>query len=203
MKRLSPRFRWLMATGSLLAVGLAALLLKDFVRDAIVLPVVTAYTAVRGYVESLPQVVVWIGFVLMCSAIALGSLTTARRSPLRAAHLSGAYRGRVEQWLRWLDLWGKARAEPSRRYVARRLSGLVSRVLALDNTLPPAALAAHLNAPDLTLSERARAQLQALLLAGSTHRASGDGQRLPALDLEAIVRSLEDQLEVARDRSPD
>ena len=127
------RRRWLIAglllLGGLL-VGLLALLFKDFVRESILVPLAYTVSGARVVVNVLPQVVWWMAFLLVTLFIVVGAVLVALPAPRRSGAPDEPRPGRVETWMRWIDLAAGGGDQYSRQDLARRVRDLTLGALA-------------------------------------------------------------------------
>lgn len=191
----------------LLLAGLLALAFRDFVREAIVLPIAYAAWVVSLLLESLPQIIPWMIFLAIGLVIALGSLI-ARPKPARAAGGGAPHpRGPVEALARQIDL--AAQGYYFRWHLARRLRNLAVDTIAYRRRSTPEQVKQQLDAGTLSLPPAIRAYLEAELAFGPVSRFADLLRRVrpgaPAfaspldLDPAEVVRFLEAQVEVQRD----
>ncbi|HET7090779.1 MAG TPA: hypothetical protein VFL17_19270 [Anaerolineae bacterium] len=243
----------LLLLGGLL-VGLLALLLKDFVRESILAPLTYTVSGARAVLNVVPQVVWWVAFLLIALFIVIGAVLVALPAPRWSGAPDEPRRGRVETWMRWIDLAAGGGDRYSRQNLARRVRDLalgalaardgsaslttslpvgvtraevesrlrshalrappdvesqLNRLLEFDSARDPSAATSPSSSPSLRSGSESGSGLQ--LRAGL----AGDGGRdrsrtrawLPApvaqaqvseIDIERIVRYLEDEMEVPR-----
>ena len=170
------RRRWIVAglllLGGLLA-GLLALLLRDFVRESILVPLAYTVSGARVVLNLLPQVVWCVAFLLVTLFILVGAVLAALPAPRRSDAPDETGRGRVETWMRWIDLAAGSGDHYSRQDPSAALRAGPSALLT-------ASLARRLR--DLTLDALA------------TRDALSRFDILLDSDIERIVRYLEDEM---------
>lgn len=199
------RRRWIVAglllLGGLL-VGLLALLLKDFVRESILVPLAYTVSGARVVLNLLPQVVWWVAFLLVGLFILVGAVLAALPAPRHSDAPDETGRGRVETWMRWIDLAAGdgdryARQDPSAEFTLSEAEGLRAGPSALLTT----GLARRVR--DMTLGALAtrdaltRAEVESRLLK-LPPGAEPQSDILLEFDIERIVRYLEDEMEIPR-----
>jgi hypothetical protein len=147
----------------------------------------------------------WIVFVVFVALVAIGIVLVTTQATRRFHPPGRVHRGRVEKWLRWIEMAGDGGAEYSSQYLALRLRDLTLGVLADRELLTREEIDRRLRAGELQLPPALRVQVEALLAADSTQRylENGGGKKADAngrgIDFSQIVQYLEDQLEVRRD----
>ena len=198
--------RLALAALAALAIGLLSLTLRDFVREAIVLPI--AYTAwvVGVLVESLPQIIPWLIFLAVGLIIALSSLIDRPKRDRAADGVTADRRGPVEALARRIDL--ATHGYYFRWHLARRLRELAVDAIAYRRRLTSEQVKQRLAAGTLDLPPAIRVYLEAELAFGSVSRLADLKRRLrpgasafaSPLDLDPaeVIRFLEDQVEVQR-----
>jgi hypothetical protein len=110
-------------------VAVVAVVLRDFVREELVGPVLYVYWIVRLLFESIPQIWLWIAFVLAATYVVARSLVRPP-SLQRTCRADVEERGRVETWARLLH---QAHGDSFARWrLAQRLGGLAGDILAAE-----------------------------------------------------------------------
>lgn len=186
-------------------IGVLALALKDFVREAIVLPLSYTFAGVRDVIERLPQTMLWIVFIVVLTGLAIAILLVTTQVTRRFRSPERQHRGRVEKWMRWIEMATHPSAQYSWQYTALRLRDLALDVLADRELLARDEIAQQLQSKQVEMPPEIRTQVEGLLAIDSTQRLleNGNGSEsrgdAGGIDIEQIVRYLEDQLEVRRD----
>lgn len=109
------------------AVEIVALAIRGLLEDALIKPLLyTIWGAIR-IVESIPQGVIWLAFVMAASVITLVSVWGGRQREVRR-DADDVPRGRVYEWLRLVTL--ARRHEYSRWRMAQRLMVLLAETIA-------------------------------------------------------------------------
>ncbi|MCS6938216.1 MAG: hypothetical protein RMJ55_05480 [Roseiflexaceae bacterium] len=109
------------------AVEIVALAIRGLLEDALIKPLLyTIWGAIR-IVESIPQGVIWLAFVMAASVITLVSVWGGRQREVRR-DADDVPRGRVYEWLRLVTL--AQRHEYSRWRMAQRLMVLLAETIA-------------------------------------------------------------------------
>lgn len=88
---------------SLLLAFILYLLVEDFLRTVIIGPLLYVIWFVSLIVESLPQGVIWAGFILVMLFIAFASLGGGKVEQPPASQPPWKYSGQVQKWARLLD----------------------------------------------------------------------------------------------------
>jgi hypothetical protein len=180
------RFRLPLAKGGLLLLGgllagVLALLLKDFVRESILVPLAYTVSGARVALNVLPQVVWWLAFLLVTLFIVVGGVLAALPASRRSGASDEPRPGRVEKWMRWIDLAAGGGDNYSQQNLARRVRDLALGALAArDGSASPSTA---LRSPRPT---------------GAGSAAEGAHSQVSEIDIEPIVRYLEDEMEIAR-----
>jgi hypothetical protein len=108
-------------------VEIVALGIRGLLEDALITPLLYAIWGAIRIVESIPQGMLWIAFVLAATVVALVSIWGGRRGEVRR-DTDTALRGRVYEWLRLMAL--AQRHEYSRWRMAQRLMLLLAETIA-------------------------------------------------------------------------
>jgi hypothetical protein len=192
----------------LLAVPLM-IVLRDFAREAIVVPLLYVLWLGRLLFRSIPQPLLWSLFLTLVLFVAVRSLG-GREGPARGTRETEAeYPGRVWVWTRRVQL--AARGDYSRWRLAHYLRKLTLDVLAHRERLTPEQLKRRLGTGEVVAPPAVQAYLRAGLMSmpsGPIGLLSRLRQQLRSrarispldADLESAVQFLEDQLEVSHDR---
>jgi hypothetical protein len=109
------------------AVEIVALGIRGLLEDALITPLLYLIWGAIRIVESIPQGVIWITFVLAASVVALVSIWSARREEVRR-NIDDIPRGRVYEWLRLALL--AQQHDYSRWRMAQRLMLLLAETIA-------------------------------------------------------------------------
>lgn len=121
------RKRLLLAGLALLPVIVMALVIDDFVREVIVIPLLYLFWIARLLFKSIPQLVLWAGFVIVALLTAGKSLS--KRKPLLKRRVTETKQyGRVEGWLSLIDR--RDQGDYSKWRLAHRLGGLTLETFA-------------------------------------------------------------------------
>lgn len=144
----------LVLAGVILAITLVlALVLRDFVRNTIVLPLTNFFWIVWIALASLPQALWWILLLLIGLGVALRSLRAPglRLFQSRAAYGRGFTTSRYYYWRYGLE--SQVLSPFSRERIRRDLQGLVLKVLSTQLRAEPDAIRERLLAGDFELPE--------------------------------------------------
>lgn len=188
------RRRWLAA----LAVGapiLLALLLQDFFREALVVPLLYAFWVIYLYATSLPQGVLWVLALGVSLLFVLGGLGGSGRIRRRAGREDEEAPGRVSVWAERVEL--ARRGGYFQRVLARHLGKLAIAALARRRRLEPDEIKRLLETDALHLPPEARAYLR-VGLDPSLPDDPRVRRALRELDPEAVVRLIEEELHPRR-----
>ena len=127
-----------MKRGLILALGLLAaavlvFVLRDFIRDSIVIPLAYNIWLLRLKLESLPHIIPWALLIVVLLLFARRTLSTQRSAQRRRPPpLLLRRRGRVEVWSNWLRM--TARGDYFQWNLAQQLTHLTIETLAhLEN----------------------------------------------------------------------
>lgn len=190
-------------------VATLAYIFRNFIREAIVMPVAYLLWSARLLFESLPQIVVWIALLLVAFVLAIGSLIPRIKPRPRTPGDEAGVRGQVETLARRIDL--AKRGYYFRWHLAQRLSELAIDVLAQRQRASREQIRQQLLAGALDIPDGIRAYLNADLTIGSAAIAASSLRqrlrlRLPSspldLDPESVVSFLEIQMAVATGEQP-
>lgn len=189
----------------ILAIPLA-LLLRDFVRDVLLVEVWRVFWGVRILFESLPQLLVWALLLVALLVLAVHTLRPRRQILPDETRQRAASSGRVQVLSHWIDR--TSQGEYFKHSLAQHLGGLAWEVMAQREHTVPERLRQRLRMGELDLPPAVEAYLQSgqapgapvsfgflsrlrLRLSGSDPATRID----PALP--AVIRFLEDQLEIS------
>jgi hypothetical protein len=112
----------------LVLAALLTLVLRDFMRESVVVPFLYGLWIARLYVESLPQTLFWVLLIIAALIIAGGSLIGRSKPRAKARAIEGEPTGRVTQWAMRIRLGNQG--EYFRARLARRLGQLALATLA-------------------------------------------------------------------------
>jgi hypothetical protein len=182
-----------------------ALLFRDFVRDVFLVELLRMFWGARLLYESLPQLPLWILFLVLVGVIAVRSLMRRPGAVRKRVEPDVEPRGQVRVLARWIER--ASRGEYFRWSLAQHLGGLAWEIMAQREHTTSAQLKGRLSASDLDLPPVVEAYLQSDRLARHSALAGllvtirdrlGTGDRSPALDpdLVQVVEFLEDQMQV-------
>jgi hypothetical protein len=151
--------RWLPVAGlATLLVGLLALVVTGAVRDLIVVPLLYIVWIARLLYESLPQALVWGGFVVLAFFL-VGKHVVLRLPPAPDRDPPAASPGRVTTWARLVG--PAARDRYTRWRLAQRLSQLALETLAHQARGQPEQLRRRLEDGALDIPPELNAYLRA------------------------------------------
>ena len=192
----------------LVAIPLA-LVLRDVVRQVLVVPLLYLLWLGSLLFHAVPQVFFWALLLAITLFLAVRSLTRRGRPPRETRDEKPGYPGQVQVWTQRVYLM--ERGDYSGWYVAQRLRRLILEVLAHHERLSIEQIKQHLKTGELDASPQVRACLQAGL--APAFRSRGLFSRLwhrlrlsvraplPDLDLEGVVQFLENQLKIETEDS--
>lgn len=184
----------------LLLSYLLALAFQDFLREAIIMPILYAYWFVRLYIESFPQSLLWAIFIGVAIVI-VGRGFFKREKTRRARHgVPMEHRQKIEAWAERIRL--ARRGNYFKLRLARRLAEISLEVLAYRERLAPDKIRRRLESGILRIPEDIQAYLQAGLAMDARPTLSQRGQHAPwarktsplQLNPERLVQFLEDLL---------
>jgi hypothetical protein len=187
----------------LLAIPLA-LILKDVVREVILIPLWRVLWLASLVLHAIPQVFFWGALLMIILSLATKSLARQEKPVKKTRDVEPGYPGRVMIWAQRVHLM--ERGEYSRWYMAQRLRRLVLEVLAYHERLDIEQVRQRLKTGELDASPDVQACLQAELT--SMSRLRGWFSRLwhrlrpstrtapPDFDLDRVVQFLEDQMNI-------
>ncbi len=191
------RKRLLLAGLALLPVVVMALVIDDFVREVIVIPLLYLFWIARLLFKSIPQLVLWAGFIIVALIMA-GKSLSKRKPLLKPRSMEVEQYGRVEDWARLIDR--RDQGDYSKWRLAHRLGVLALETLAYQEELSMKQTRRHLESGKLDVPP----QVWAFLRAGMTSynpftmpkRRFQLGARATPLDLdpEQAIQFLEDVL---------
>lgn len=195
---------WLLVLVVLLAVPLV-FLLRDYVRDVLLVELLRILWVGQIIFESLPQPVVWGLFVVIVLLVAFRSLVVIQRFVPGEPDVPAEHAGQVRA------LAARIRHAKHGRYyswhLARHLAKLIVEVLAYHQGLPTAQIRWRVRSGTLDAPEEIRAYLEigrqiaprspVGCLPRLRHALAGEAGEAPTgPSLETVVQFLEDQLEV-------
>ena len=183
------RARRLLVAAAVVAVGVAAYLVRDFVGEAIVRPLYVQLQLIVLYIRSIPQDAVWLVLIGVGLYIAFRAIRPRRDRARRPMHRTGDERPVADRLvLRWTIA---ARRNP---YFRERLAELLARHLCRAVGVSPgrgrtaAGLSAALESRGVEVPE----YLAAYLDEERSHRPSRRWSMLRRRAIEAEMRNLED-----------
>ena len=191
----------------LLAIPLV-LLLRDFTRDVLLAEVLLFVWSLRVILGSLPQLPIWLLFVILVFFIAAVTLLGPRKPEPEAPQIGGPCPGQVGFLA--TRLRRVAKGEYFRWDLARYVSGLVLDVLAYRQRTTAARLRHRLRVGDLDVPPDIEAYLRAgqspiytlsANLASRVKRLFSPETWAPSIerDIEKAIHYMEDQLEAHHD----
>lgn len=204
---LIKRFWWTPLVGVPLAI-LLMLGLRNFVRDTLALPLSYMIWLVGIIVQTIPQIWLWTGLIVIALILALRSLDRERRPPPAASGkpLHPA-RGRIDVWAERINML--LRGNYSRQRFGYFIGKLILDVLSHEERINLKDIERRLEQDDTEVPPVVREYLFSRLRPGYTDTRPSFLTRLkrflglekpPAArlntELETIVKYLEDQLEV-------
>jgi hypothetical protein len=195
-----------------LLVVILALILSGLVREMVAIPLLYLLWLMRVIFESIPQVVLWVGFLALAALVAWNSLVGPRAPPLvrQPAPVSRA------PVAAWAMLFARTtRDDYARQLLAQRLGQLAFDLLASQGQPPAQSLWQYLNDMSQDIPPDVRAYFQAgVRMQRSLPRfwwrwwahAARQEPRADPLDLdpEHVVRFLEERMLLeTRDQRPE
>jgi hypothetical protein len=192
----------------LLLAGLLAILLKGLMQEAIIQPLLYQLWILRLYIDSIPQLVLWVLFIGVALLIAGSSLLARRRQTELGRAVELERLGQVAAWAEQVRLATGQKGYFQGR-LARRLGQIALEVLSQNKRQPSEAIREELKAGQLEAPGPIRDYFQAGLTVRPATLLSGLSQsllwlrRASPLDLnpEEVVTFLEDQLRGSRGKS--
>lgn len=187
----------LFAAASLLVIALAWLL-RDLVREAVVVPILYLWGLVRFIADVIPQMPVWAVFLVIVLLLALRSLGLKAPTLDEDRKSEEPRRGRVGFWVRRLKL--ASQGHYSRWRLARELGDLSVDMLAQRGRTSPDQVRQELRDGNVPAPPDVRRYLQAAVSTKS-HRdfatfSAGANREPLGADVARVVEFLEAQLEV-------
>ncbi|MBN1922219.1 MAG: hypothetical protein JW892_13310 [Anaerolineae bacterium] len=202
MKKLPPGFWLLMLLLGLPLAILLGWLLRDLIRELVVVPIAYFLWSLGRVFESLPQTIIW--GVLVFGALMVGLRLLAGTMVLPPpAPLPSDAGGRVSEWLRWLDL--TRRGVYSRDGLARHLGDVGVAVLAHQQRCTQSEMRLRIREGDFDLPQPLNLYLRAALGRASLRQDSLWSQLLPFRfhrpqpEVVGDVEAMLDYLEAALD----
>jgi hypothetical protein len=186
----------------LLLLGLLALVLTGAMQELVVIPLLYLFWLMRVLFESIPQVVLWIGFLVIVAIVAWRSLAGPRPVPL-ARQPAPSSRAPVAGWA---TIFERATHDDyARQMLAQRLGQLAFELQANQERPLSESIWQHLHDESLDFPPDVRAYFQAGVRMYQPlptfwrrwwARISGQAPRADPLDLdpEQVVRFLEEQM---------
>ena len=198
--------RFLPLIVALISAAFLAFLVKDFIRDVIILPLLYVFWYVTLFLRSLPQFLFWAIFILMALTIALRSLSRGDGAERKAKVEPPTLGGPVAVWSRLIQ-----HAEAggySRWQLSQSLARLTWELLGNGERLSTQQVDARLRQGDLDLPPEVRAYFQAGMIpyqpiSRLKRRLLGNHTNTP-LDLnpEQVIQYLEEKLDPLTGDSP-
>jgi hypothetical protein len=194
---------WLIGLVLILSIPLA-FLVKDFVRDVLLVELMRMVWTVGILFDSLPQALIWAMFLLLALNVAVRSLIAARRRGQRGSRFSSEPVGQVQRLA--MRIRSTDRAEYHTWHLTRHLAKLVAAVLAFREGTTPSRATWKVRSGSFEGPEEVRTYLQRGVstkpfeptgpLVGLRRRFTQSPHHHPVDPrLEAVVRFLEDKLE--------
>lgn len=153
---MKPRL-WLIGIVLLLAIPLG-FLLRDFVRDVLLVELLRTFWTIRLLFDSVPQVAVWTVFLVIMLVLTLRSLVIRRRTQQQPFGPFLASVGQV-QFLA-MRIRSSAQSEYQSWNLARQLAKLATDVLAYSQATTTDRAAWQIRSGSLTAPEEVRVYLQ-------------------------------------------
>ena len=205
---LSKRLQFILALSVPLATLVLLFVLRDWVQETLVTPLLYVVWLAQLLLASIPQALLWAVFLVLLLRVAAGSLRSGGPArPVRPAYRALAQRGRVQTLARWIH---STRREYFKRQLARHLGEMAVQVTRPHELLMPSEISAALRSgqvdapPDILAYFRAGLDMYsrpAGLLSRLARFARKQAPTSPLdLELEQVVRFLEHQSE--NDQSP-
>jgi hypothetical protein len=185
--------RFLPLAISLLAAGVLAFVVEDFVQRALVAPLLYVFWFVALLFSSIPQVLYWAVFII--SALVIASLSVPRGKPIKSqdqASLSGN-RGAVAAWEALLRVSHESGF--SRRSLAQALRRLSRDLLFPDEDVSYYEFETRLEQASSALPPEIATYFQAPMPETSSWFRSGSRSHALDLDPEHVVTYLENRLD--------
>lgn len=115
----------------LLAASLLTPFIRDFVRDAIIIPFLYLFWLGSFFVKAVPQQWLWTGFLGLCLLILAVSLINKRKHRPKPAPIKDFHQGRIERWAKLLE---QARQDDYFKWrLAQHLQNLALNAIAHQN----------------------------------------------------------------------
>ncbi|MFL5802798.1 MAG: hypothetical protein ACJ8CR_13785 [Roseiflexaceae bacterium] len=141
-----------------LLVVILALTLSGLVRELVVIPLLYLLWLMRVIFESIPQVILWVGFLALAAIVAWNSLA-GPRAPPPARQPVQASRAPVAAWAALFER--TTRDDYARQLLAQRLGQLAFELLASQGQPPAQSLWQYLNDMSQDIPPDVRAYFQA------------------------------------------
>jgi hypothetical protein len=199
---------YLIVLGVVLLVAVPlVLLVRDVVRNMVVIPLLYILWVGRLLLQSVPQAFFWFVFLTAALVLAVGSLVRQERSRGEQPRVPVSSSGQVRAWVRRIRLM--ARGGFTGWYFGQHMERLIVDVLAHRERLTPKQIRHRVRSGDLEVPPeirpyfriarvRSRRRWIAGLVSRLRRRSGRRAQESPPAEsgLERAVRFLEDQLEV-------
>jgi hypothetical protein len=202
-------WEYLVAVGlGLLLTGLLVSVLRDVVREVIVIPLLYVLWMGRLLLRSVPQALFWFAFVIVAFFLVLGSLVRGWRSPPEPHSVGRRFPGQVSVWAKRIRLM--AAGGYTGWYFGQHVEKLIVTVLAYRERLNTRETRRRIRAGDLEVPPEVQAYFCIVLMPSRRRwplgllsrfrfRPRKGAQGMPSSGLERVVGFLEDQLEVGYD----
>jgi hypothetical protein len=181
-----------------LPIVIAAVVVRGFIRDVIVIPLFYAVWTIQQIITSISQPLIWYGFLLLIVIVAVRSLLI--RQPVSyLRHPESEERGPIEGWARLLDQ--AERSSFSRWRLAQRLGQLALDMLGEEEHLTQRQLWRRLENGSLPMPP----EIQAYLKARARPARTGNPflrRRLEATPLDLVPQRVVEYLEETVQRLP-
>jgi hypothetical protein len=142
----------------LLLIGLLALIISGAVREVVVIPLLFLLWLMRVLYESIPQVVLWVGFLAIAAIVAWKSLAAPRATPPGLA-LTPIVRAPVAAWA---GMFQRAANDRYARWLlAQRMGQLALELLASQEQRAARGVWQYLHDESLDIPLAVRSYLQA------------------------------------------
>lgn len=182
----------------LLLAALITPFLKDFIRDVLLLPLLYAAWLARIVFDSIPQLAIWIVFLIIALLIALRSLSGRRLARPETRERPVTVVGRIESWAHLIDRAGQEHY--ARWRLARELRKLALAILAAEKQLSTEQIKQQLTEGRLDMPPEIRAYLLASMTSFSYlsptrfwFRKKPAGSSALDLDPEQVLQFLEER----------
>ncbi len=109
---------------------MTAYLVRDTVKEVIVIPLLYAYGYLRFYFESVPQAIIWLAVVVSCAVIAVASFRRGSAESRRRRFTIENRVSRVEALCQWISLSSTGSYYNWR--LANHLGGILLKIIELN-----------------------------------------------------------------------